>query len=142
MLNEDSIVRVCNLLQRDHRYTVSDKNHEMAIHFLNEDTVQKISKHDYFVCLCLNGTRVHRWRRMYRTLKHHHMHSDETNDKTWLFLNKVYSMSMRVKTIPAAWVVIMWWGIPWHSLQSLPSSLRLPQMVVPGVENHRVYVRF
>ncbi len=79
---------------------------------------------------------------MYQTLKYHHVCSDEAVDKTHLFLvnlpaltrdeskfcmsrlwNKMYGMSMWVKALSAAPVsVMMWWGIPRHSLQS-PLSL-------------------
>ncbi len=91
------------------------------------------SKHDNFVCLCshLNRTRLHHGRRIYRTLKHHYLCSNEAIDKTQLFSmnqlaltrvelkfyvvmlwNEVYSMPLCVKAQPAASVVIMmWWGI-------------------------------
>ncbi len=47
------------------------------------------------------------------------------------------------KLLPAAPVVmLMWWGVPWHSLHSPPSSLRSPQTVNPSMVNHRAYVCF
>ncbi len=57
--------------------------------------------------------------------------------------NEMDGMSMCVKILPAATVILMTcWGVPWHSLQSPPSSPRSAVMIVPNVVNHRVYAHF
>ncbi len=91
------------------------------------------SKHDNFahlwVCSHLNETRLHHWRRVYQTTKHHCVHSDKVIDKTLLFSvnrlnltrvdlkfctgwlwNKVYIMLTCVKALPAVPVMITWWA--------------------------------
>ncbi len=56
--------------------------------------------------------------------------------------NKVCGVSTRVKALHAAPIVMMWWGILWHSLQSPPSSPRSPQVVIASTINLRAYVHF
>ncbi len=52
------------------------------------DATTLFEKYDNIVGLCshLNGTGLHRWRRMYRTLKHYYMCGDKAIDRTHLFL--------------------------------------------------------